>query len=198
MTIQLHRDPRRSAVGGLRRPAVGAGAAAALALLTGAVLAAPAGASIEKISVAGLTSDKVCSVADGCMIQAALSGADAFSPVDFLVNGTVIGTLTPTSYGAGAAANLPWHPANDGTYNVGVRQGLSSSSIVYKVGAGGTCPPISSIIPGSSSSGSAGSGSASGSGDSGSASGSAGSGSAGTGSAGSGSASGSNQPLPTC
>ncbi|MTE13645.1 hypothetical protein [Nocardia aurantiaca] len=183
---------------GLRAPAVGASAAAALALLAGSMLAGPAGASVENISVAGLTSDKPCSVADGCVIQAALGGTDQLSPVDFLVNGAVIGTLTPTSYGSGAAANLPWHPANDGTYTVGVRQGFSNSSIVYVVGKGGACPPVSSLFPGSSSSGSAGSGSASGSAGSGSASGSGGSGSAGTGSAGSGSASGSDQPLPVC
>lgn len=185
MSKQLYPD--------LRRPAAGATAAVALAVVAGSMLAAPAGAAIADIHVAGLTSDKPCSVADGCVIQASLSGADQLTPVDFLVNGAVIGTLTPVSYGAGAAANLAWHPTNDGTYTVGIRQGLSSSQTVYIVGKGGTCPPISSLIPGSSGgsagtgsggSGSAGSGSATGSGDSGS--------------GGSGSNSGSNQPLPAC
>ncbi|MEU1208677.1 hypothetical protein [Nocardia sp. NPDC005825] len=189
MSKQLYPD--------LRRPAAGATAAVALAVVAGSMLAAPANASIDGVQVAGLTSDKPCSVADGCVIQAALGGADQLTPVDFLVNGAVIGTLTPVSYGAGAAANLAWHPANDGTYTVGVRQGLSTVQTVYIVGKGGTCPPISSLIPGSSGgsagtgsggSGSAGSGSATGSGDSGS----------GTGSGGSGSNSGSNQPLPAC
>ncbi|WP_176572791.1 hypothetical protein [Nocardia concava] len=188
----------RPMIGDLRRPAIGVGAAAALAVLVGS-MAAPAGASIDNIQIAGLTSDKPCSVADGCMIQAALNGSDQLSPVDFLVNGTVIGTVTPTSYGAGAAANLPWHPADQGTYTVGVRQGLASVSTVYKVGTGGTCPPISSLIPGSSSGGSSGTGSGdSGSGGTGSLSGSGGSGSGGSGSAGNGSASGSNTPLPVC
>ncbi|MGW2663448.1 hypothetical protein ACWCW7_21000 [Nocardia tengchongensis] len=181
----------------LRRSAVGAGAAAALALVAGSILAAPAGASIEGIQVAGLTSDKPCSVADGCVIQASLGGSDQLSPVDFLVNGAVVGTLTPTSYGAGAAANLPWHPGNDGTYTIGVRQGVSTVQTVYIVGKGGTCPPISSLLPGSASGGSTGAGSASGSGDSGSGTGSGGSGSAGSGS-GNGSSSGSNTPLPAC
>ncbi|MGW5224665.1 hypothetical protein ACWEP5_06900 [Nocardia niigatensis] len=198
MSNQLSPDPKRSAVRDLRRPAAGACAVAALAVVAGSVLAAPAGAQIANISVAGLTSDKPCDVADGCSIQASLSGTDQLSPVDFLVNGTVIGTLTPTSYGAGAAANMPWHPANDGTYTIGVRQGLANSTIVYVVGRGGTCPPISSLVPGSSSSGSAGSGSASGSGDSGSAGSGSATGSGGSGSAGSGSASGSATPLPIC
>lgn len=183
---------------GLRRPAVGAGAAAALAVLAGPMLAGPAAASVAGVSVAGLTSDKPCSVANGCVIQAELNGTDQLSPVDFLVNGTVIGTLTPTSFGNGAAANLPWHPDADGTYTVGVRQGLANASTVYVVGKGGTCPPISSLFPGSSSGGSSNSGSA-GSGSAGS--GSAGSGSAGSGSAsgsGNGSSSGSNTPLPVC
>lgn len=176
----------------LRRPAAGATAAVALAVVAGSMLAAPAGAAIAGVNVAGLTSDKPCSVADGCVIQASLTGADQLTPVDFLVNGAVIGTLTPVSYGAGAAANLAWHPTNDGTYTVGIRQGLSTSQTVYIVGKGGTCPPISSLIPGSSGgsagTGSGGSGSATGSGDSGS----------GTGSGGTGSNSGSNQPLPAC
>ncbi|MFE3228771.1 hypothetical protein [Nocardia sp. NPDC059228] len=182
----------------LRRSAAGACATAALAVVAGSVLAAPAGAAVDNINVAGLTSDKTCSVADGCSIQASLSGSDQLSPVDFLVNGAVIGTLTPTSYGAGAAANMPWHPTSDGTYTVGVRQGVGQATIVYVVGKGGSCPPVSSLFPGSSSSGSAGSGSASGSGGSGSAGSGSASGSGGSGSAGSGSASGSATPLPVC
>ncbi|MEC3954000.1 hypothetical protein VMT65_13265 [Nocardia sp. CDC153] len=181
----------------LHRPAVGVGAAAALAVLVG-TMAAPAGASIDKIQVAGLTSDKPCSVADGCMIEVALDGSDQLSPVDFLVNGAVIGTVTPTSFGAGAAANMPWHPTDQGTYTVGAHQGLSTVTTVYKVGSASTCPPISSFLPGSASGGSSGTGSGdSGSGGTGSLSGSGGSGSGGSGS-GNGSASGSNTPLPVC
>ncbi|WP_198347287.1 hypothetical protein [Nocardia terrae] len=186
MRIQLH------------RAAAGAGAATALALVAGSMLAGPATASIAGISVAGLTSDKTCSVANGCSIQVSLSGTDELAPVDFLVNGTLLGTITPTSYGDGAAANMPWHPDTDGTYNLTARQGLSSTSTVYVVGKGGTCPPISSFIPGSSSGGSSGTGSGgSGSAGSGSGTGSGGSGSAGSGSGGSGSA-GSSTPLPVC
>ncbi|MGW4119967.1 hypothetical protein [Nocardia sp. NPDC004711] len=183
MRNKLHRD--------LRRPAAGAGAAVALAVVAGSMLAGPANASIDNVSVAGLASGKSCSVADGCTIQARLTGNDQLTPVDFLVNGTVIGTVTPTLTWAGAVANMPWHPDADATYTIGVRQGFSSVTTFYVVGAGGGgCPSISSLFPGSSSSGSAGSGSAG--------SGSGGSGSAGTGSAGSGSASGSATPLPIC
>ncbi|WP_162958575.1 hypothetical protein [Nocardia yunnanensis] len=181
----------------LYRPAISIGAAAALAVLAGS-MAAPAGAAVDTVTVAGLTSDKPCSVADGCTIEASLNGADQLSPVDFLVNGKVIGTITPTSYGAGAAANMPWHPTDQGTYTVGARQGLATATIVYKVGTGGACPPISSLVPGSASGGSSGTGSGdSGSGGTGSLSGSGGSGSGGSGS-GNGSASGSNTPLPVC
>ncbi|MFB8006861.1 hypothetical protein [Nocardia sp. NPDC056000] len=161
------------------------GAAAAFATLAGPMLlAGPATADIADISVVGLIPGKNCTVADGCSIIVGVSGDNKFNQVEFLINGTSIGTATPAANSGVVTASIDWHPTASGSYTIGVKQGLSMSTIVYPVGAPGS---LCSLLPSGSSSGSGGSGSASGSGGSGS----AGTGSAGSGSAGSGSGTGS-------
>ncbi|QLY29446.1 hypothetical protein [Nocardia huaxiensis] len=151
-----------------------AGAAAFTAMAGSALVAGPAQAGVEDLSVIGLNPGTACAVSTGCAIHTTLTGTGKLDQVEFLVDGQVIGTSWPATVNGAVTASYPWWPEHDGAYSVGVRQGLSSVTIVYTVGKVGLC----SVIPGSASSGSAGSGSASGS----FGSGSAGSGSAGTGS----------------
>ncbi|WP_067566713.1 hypothetical protein [Nocardia acidivorans] len=159
-------------------------AAAFTALAWPALLAGPATADITDISVTGLIPGKACSVKDGCTIIAGVDGSNKFGQVEFLINGASIGTVTPVANSGVVTASLDWHPTATGSYTIGVRQGLSMSTIVYPVGAPNS---LCAFLPSGSASGSGGSGSASGS----FGSGSAGSGSAGSGSAGSGSGTGS-------
>lgn len=160
-------------------------AGATFTVLAGtAVMAGPAAAAINGISVTGLSAGKSCSVADGCSIQVETSGGAINSQVEFVVDGNVIGTALPSWNGV---ATLDWHPATTGLHTIGARHNGSASTITYTVGNGGfsLCSLLKSGSGGSGSAGtgSGGSGSAlSGSGDSGSTTGSVGSGSGGTGS----------------
>ncbi|MBL1080142.1 hypothetical protein JK358_37685 [Nocardia sp. 2] len=167
------------------RKLFGAAVAVAFTAFAGSVLTAgPAAAGVDGVSVLGRTPGTECGIAAGCSITTGLSGTGKLELVEFLVNGAVIGTAYPTVTNGLVSASHEWWPTAEGTYTVGVRQGVSMVSVVHNVGRADYC----SLVPsGSAGSGSAGSGSA----GSGSASGSFGSGSAGSGSAGSGSASGS-------
>ncbi|WP_405492430.1 Ig-like domain-containing protein [Nocardia sp. NBC_00511] len=168
----------------MSRTMSGALGVTALAGLAAAVLAGPAQADFNSVTVVGLQSGTSCSVATGCTIQAQVEGASVLTPVEFLVDGTSLGTATPALTGINWTASLAWHPTDARTYTITARQGGSSVSVFTNVPAAGSTS--CSLFPtGSSNSGS---GAISGSGTTGSfGTGSANSGSGGSGSGGSGS-----------
>ncbi|WP_067700288.1 hypothetical protein [Nocardia jejuensis] len=136
-----------------------------------------ASADIDDVMVTGPTDNSQCDIDTGCLIRTTLVGANKLAPVEFLVDGTVIGSATPTPvpFSTNAQASFAWHPPEYRSYTVGIRQSGSLSTILYNVHKPGTC----AWLPSGSGTGSAGTGSFG--------SGSAGTGSAGTGSSNTGS-----------
>lgn len=102
-------------------------AAAAMLLAT----APQAAAEITSLSARGDDYGIPCGSEYGCNLYVGTDGEDWDAPVTFLIDGEVLGTVTPGSHtGEGpGSAWMDWDPAVDTTYTITVVQGESSRSM---------------------------------------------------------------------
>lgn len=104
------------------------------AFVAPALLAAPASAKVNSITVAGSMEYKDCSIElNSCAISVDLTGADRATPVTVKVNGSVLQVCTPVLSGGYGYCNLTWSPAANGTYTISATQGTQTKTVTANV-----------------------------------------------------------------